>query len=247
MAPNKTRNAGRQLLILKNRMKTIENSSKIPSMRRREAVLLLELGQRDQAVAVAASLAEADDDRGSGLAFLADILASCGRWAAAREKFTAAAEMCAEKGRKEKAFSLAAGPLFLLAEAVKDYETCLLVAPLPLLKSRALRLKGLEPEKTPQPGNSPWRELWALEEVHVSGKVSLLDGILDNWKSGEAEWRWRILFEGAFLEFKSGTVSKQWGVYLRETGKRVLDPRYPGERSALKKMLHGHFVKNCPW
>ncbi len=244
MAPNKTRNAGRQLLILRNRIKDLEDSSKMPSLRRREAGLLLELGQRDEAVAVATSLAETNARDGSALAFLADVLASAGRWASAEKTFTAAAGLCAETGREEKAEALYAGPVFLLAEARGDFETCLQVAPFPLLRNRALRLSGHESGESSQPDSSPWRELFILEKVHKQGNVSLLSGILDHWKAGEAEWRWRILFEGAFLEYSSGEVSRQWGDYLRETGKKVLDPRYPGERKALKRLLRGYFVKN---
>ncbi len=216
----------------------------MPSLRRREAGLLLELGQRDEAVAVATSLTEADTRDGSALAFLADVLASTCRWAAAEEKFTAAARLCAETGREEKAVALYAGPVFLLAEARGDYETCMQVAPFPLLRNRALRLSGHEPGEITEPDSSPWRELFILEKVHNQGDVSLLNGILHSWKAGEAEWRWRILYEGAFLEYSSGEVSRQWGDYLRETGKKVLDPRYPGERKTMKKLVRGYFVKN---
>lgn len=246
MAPNKTRNAGRQLLILRNRMKALEDHAKMPLLRRREAGLLLELGQRDEAVAVATSLAEMDENDGSSLAFLADMLASTCRWGAAEEKFTAAAKICAETGRKEKATALFAGPVFLLAEARGDYKTCWQVAPFPLLRNRALRLAGEKQRSIDEPAESPWRELFLLEKVHAGGDISLLSGILHHWKAGEAEWRWRILFEGAFLEYAAGKVSRQWTTYLRETGNRVLDPRYTRERKAMKKLIRGHFVNINP-
>lgn len=247
MAPNKTRNAGRQLLILRNRLKALENPSKIASLRRREAGLLLELGQREEAVAVATTLAETDNDDGSARAFLADVLASAGKWKAAEASFTLAARICARSGREQKARALLAGPVFLLAEARGDYGTCIKVAPTPLLRNRALRLSGKKPGSSDEvPNESPWRELFILEEVHAGGDSSLLSGILDTWKAGEAEWRWRILFEGALIESASGRLSGQWGSYLRETGKKVLDPRYPGERKVLKRLLRGNFVKNSP-
>lgn len=246
MAPNKKRNAGRQLLILRNRMKAPENTSKIASLRRKEANLLLELGQRDEAIAVATSLTEADSGDGSELAFLADILAGASKWRLAEENFAAARLLCLKSGREEKAFALAAGPLFLLAEARKDYDSCLRIAPSDLLRNRALRLSEQIPVGVIPPEASPWRELYLLEQVHSGGDPSLLSGILDNWKSGEAEWRWRILYEGASLEQRSGLPGKQWSIYLRETGRKVLDPRYPSERKALKRMLQGGFVKNFP-
>jgi hypothetical protein len=87
------------------------------------------------------------------------------------------------------------------------------------------------------PETSPWRELFLLEQVHSGEDAALLAGILDHWKAGEAEWRWRILFEGAMLTLDSGGPMKQWRLYFRITGRKVLDPRYFQERKRLKAFV----------
>jgi tetratricopeptide (TPR) repeat protein len=237
MAPNMKRIPGRQLLIVRNRLKAETDIAKKASLKRLEANLLFELGLRDEAVAVAASLADQDSAGGSAYAFLADILAGMGRWRLAEENFVIAHRMCVESNRSLKAFSLAAGPLFLLAEAREDYERCIDIAPSELLRNRARRLSGAERVDAPKPDCSPWKELFLVEQVHSGGNFSILNDILHDWKAGEAEWRWRILFEGAVLCSEAGSSMKQWKMYLGQTGGRVLDPRYPHERKLLKMLL----------
>ncbi|MCK5035510.1 MAG: hypothetical protein KAS73_06435, partial [Candidatus Sabulitectum sp.] len=80
MAPNTTRNAGRQLLITRNRLKIEKIDSKRKSLRRIEAGLLLELGQKEASLSVATSLVEENPDDNRERAFLADILARCSSW-----------------------------------------------------------------------------------------------------------------------------------------------------------------------
>lgn len=236
MAPNKKRNAGRQLLNLKRRMNALEDQSKMPILRRREASLLMELGRGSDAVAIAASLAGEDTD-GSAMAFMADIYSRLGRWRDAEEWFTKAFSACLDAGREEKALAMASGPMFLLAEARGDHARCLEVAPFDVLRARASRLGGTPLGEYAEPQESPWREIHILEAVHRGADPSLLLGVLDSWSCGEAEWRWRILFEGSVLFFRGQRPGRQWKKYLSETGKTVLDPRYHRERKELKRIL----------
>jgi len=241
MAPNTTRNAGRQLLITRNRLKIEKIHSKRKSLKRIEAGLLLELGQREAAVSVATSLVEENPDGNRERAFLADILARCCAWDAAEEEFAVAHSICLSTGKLDKAFSLAAGPLFLLAEARGDFRRCLEVAPVDVLRNRALRLACDEPENDSIPTLSPWREIAILEKVHGGGNPHVLPGLLADWTYGESEWRWRILFEGAELAVSADMSTKPWRKYMKQTGAKVLDPRYFIERRDLKKLLNRGF------
>ncbi len=242
MAPNTTRNAGRQLLVTRNRLKTEKTSSKRASLKRLEAGLLLELGQKDAAVAVATSLAKDNSENSSERAFLADILARAFFWSDAEREFTEAHRLCISSGNTTKAIALASGPLFLLAEAREDYGRCLEVAPIDVLRQRALRLMGNESQPGSVPPESPWREIAILEKVYSGGNPSVLADLLAHWTCGEAEWRWRILFEGASLAAVVGTSVKPWKKYLKQTGTKVLDPRYFIERRDLKRLLSTSFV-----
>ncbi len=244
MAPNTTRNAGRQLLVTKNRLRTEKNPSKRVALKRLEAYLFLELGQKETAVAVATSLVEGNPEGSGERAFLADILARSFFWADAEEKFTEAHRICLSAGKREKAFSLAAGPLFLLAEARGDYRRCLEIAPMPVLRNRALRFIGEKPETSTVPSVSPWREIAILERSLSGGNPHVLAGLLVDWTCGEAEWRWRILFEGAVIAVEAGMSVKPWKRYMKQTGAKVLDPRYFIERRDLKQLLSRGFGNN---
>jgi len=242
MAPNTTRNAGRQLLVVNSRLKAENDPSKIASLKRQEALLFLELGQRDMAIAVATSRVEACPDGSRERAFLADILARSSQWAAAEQEFVQAHGICLRTGKLEKAASLAAGPLFLLAEARGDFRRCLDIAPIAVLRNRALRLLGEVAERGSIPAESPWKEIALLEEVHRGEDAYRLPDLLDSWTAGEAEWRWRVLYEGAFACVGAGMISKPWRKHLKQTGTKVLDPRYFTERRNLKRLLAGGFV-----
>ena len=245
MAPNKKRNAGRQLLITRNRLKAETNPSKKASLKRLEANLLLDLALPEEAMIVASALAEAHPADAGAAAFLGDILARTGKWSASEEQFTRSYEICLTLNKKKKAFSLASGPMFLLAEARGDYERCIQVAPSQLLRNRALRLSGKRTaDDTAPPESSPWRELHLIERVHNGSAPGILRGVLDDWTAGEAEWRWRILFEGGVISGEVGAGLKQWRRYLKLTVGRVLDPRYFQERKQLKAVLNTGFVKN---
>lgn len=242
MAPNTTRNAGRQLLITRNRLRIEKNTSKIASLKRIEAGLLLELGQGDAAVAVATSLVELNPEGSSEHAFLADVLARTFSWLAAEEEFIVAHGLCIRAGNHNKAFSLASGPLFLLAEARGDYQRCLEIAPMDILRNRALRQAGTEQELVSGEAVSPWREITVLEKVLSGGNPHSLPGLLADWNCGEAEWRWRVLFEGAGAAIEAGMSAKPWRKYMKLTRTRVLDPRYFIERRDLKRLLGRGFV-----
>jgi len=219
-----------------------KSAAKTASLKRLEAVLLLELGQKAAAVAVATSLADENSEGSSERAFLADILARAFMWQEAEREFVNAHRLCLNSGKKGKAFSLAAGPLFLLAEARKDYRRCAEVAPTEILGNRARRLAGDKAQPVSTPEESPWREVALLEKVHQGGNPAVLSELLARWSCGEAEWRWRILYEGAVLAMEAGAGVKPWKGYLKQTGTKVLDPRYFRERGHLKRLLSRGFV-----
>ena len=248
MAPNTTRNAGRQLLITRNRSRTEKNPLKIASLKRLEAELLLELGQKDAAVAVATSLVEMNPQGSRERAFLGDILARSFSWIDAEEEFAEAHRLCLANGKTEKAFSLAAGPLFLLAEARGDHPRCFEIAPIDVLRNRAIRLSEgkllQKPVPHAVPAVSPWREVAVLEKVLNGGSPHVLVDLLAKWTCGEAEWRWRILFEGAASAIGAGLSAKPWKRYMKQTGAKVLDPRYFIERRDLKQLLNRGFVNS---
>ena len=242
MAPNTTRNAGRQLLVTRNRLRIEKKPSNRASLKRMESGLLLELGQRDAAVSVATSLVEDNPEGSRERAFLADVLARSFLWRAAEEEFTEAHRICLSTGKENKAFSLAAGPLFLLAEARGDYLRCLEIAPMDVLRNRALRLTGDMPIPCSLPSVSPWREIAILEKVLSGGDPHVLAGLLADWTCGEAEWRWRIVFEGAASAIEACMSVKPWKKYMKQTRAKVLDPRYFIERRDLKRLLSRGFV-----
>ncbi|MCK5786668.1 MAG: hypothetical protein KAH54_08940 [Candidatus Sabulitectum sp.] len=248
MAPNTTRNAGRQLLVTRNRLRTEKNSLKIASLKHLEANLLLELGQKDAAVAVATSLVERNPEESRERAFLGDMLARSFSWLDAEKEFVEAHRLCLANGKAEKAFSLAAGPLFLLAEARGDHTRCFEIAPMDVLRNRAIRLSGGKLLKKPVPyvvpSVSPWREIAILEKVLNGGNPHVLVDLLAHWNCGEAEWRWRILFEGAASAIGAGLSTKPWKKYMKQTGAKVLDPRYFIERRDLKQLLNRGFVNS---
>lgn len=243
MAPNTTRNAGRQLLVTGNRLKTENDPAKRASLKRQEANLLLVLDQKELAVSAATSLVKMNPEGSSERAFLADILARSFFWRAAEDEFAEAHRLCLKSGKHGKAFSLAAGPLFLLAEARGDYRRCLEIAPMDVLRNRVLRLSG---EKLMLlnllPSVSPWREIAILEKVLGGENPHILPSLLVDWTCGEAEWRWRILFEGAASAIEAGMSAKPWKKYMKQTGTKVLDPRYFIERRDLKQLLSRGFV-----
>ncbi|MCD4706363.1 MAG: hypothetical protein K8S62_01340 [Candidatus Sabulitectum sp.] len=242
MAPNTTRNAGRQLLIIRNRVKAENDPVKRASLKRREANLLLVLDQKELAISAATSLVRMNPEGSSERAFLADILARSFHWRASEKEFTEAHRICLSTGKLDKAFSLAAGPLFLLAEARGDYCRCLEMAPMDLLRNRARRLMGEESAQESLPSVSPWREIAILEKVLRGGDPQALPTLLTDWTCGEAEWRWRILFEGATSAMEAGMSAKPWKKHMKQTGTKVLDPRYFIERRDLKRMLNRDFV-----
>ncbi len=237
MPPNKTTNHGRQLLITKSRLRTEKDSLKIALLKRKEASLLLELGRRPEALLVATALSKSNPSNSSHRAFLADILCRMSKWRLAEEIFTEVYQLCLVNSKKDKAFSIAAGPLFLLAEAREDYERCLEIAPLPILKNRAERLMGNKVVDREAPESEPWNQIAKLEKVHLGGNPHILPTLLKDWKLGEAEWYWRILFEATNLAVINGMSLKPWRKQLKQLHTVVLDPRYFIERRDLKKVL----------
>lgn len=237
MPRNKTTNHGRQLLITKSRLKTEKNPVKIALLKRKEAYLLLQLGHRAEALLVSTALSESNPSNSSHKAFLADILCRTSQWRLAEDTFAEAHRLCLATDKIDKAFSIASGPLFLLAEARGDYKRCVEIAPLPVLLNRAERLMGEKVMNIDIPEIEPWNHVAKLEGVHLGNNPHILPTLLKDWNLGEVEWYWRILFEAANLAVSNEMSLKPWRKQLKQLHTIVLDPRYFIERRDLKKLL----------
>lgn len=229
------RPGGCQLLALKNRLHQETDPDAILKLRQREVKILLELGQMPQAISAARALRP----DGTGLSILADVLCRGSRWKEAESVFEAARRVRMDEGSEARAQALARGPLFLLAEARKDWGRCAELADIPVLCARVARLSGTETEPgEPARGEGfPWDTLAMLEACHGGADPSCLQMALQEWGRGEREWKWRVVFEGATISAASGLNLGPWRRLFRSMDGVVLDPRWPAERKALKAVL----------
>ena len=201
----------------------------------REVRILLELGQTSQALAAARSLRRS----GTGLSVLGDVLCRTGRWKEAESVFEQARRARLEEGMEGRAAALARGPLFLLAEARGDWERCMELADIPVLRARAERLSGAPGDPCPA-GDSegyPWTTIALLEACHLGRDPAVLPETLAGWGRGEKEWKWRVVAEGSELFVRSGLPLDAWIRPFRSISGPVLDPRWLAERKALKTFL----------
>lgn len=207
----------------------------ILKLRQREVKILLELGQMPQAISAARAL----PPDGTGLSILADVLCRGSRWEEAESVFEAARRVRMDEGAEARAQALARGPLFLLAEARKDWGRCTELADLPVLAARVARLSACEtaPGEPSCAGGFPWDTLAMLEACHGGADPSCLPVALQAWGRGEREWKWRVVFEGASLTVSAGLNPGPWRRLFRSMDGVVLDPRWPAERKALKTVL----------
>lgn len=226
------RPSGCQLLALKNRIREETDCAIKIRLRQREVKILLELGQTSQAISAAGELPR----DGTGLSILGDALCRGSRWKEAEAVFEAARKARLEEGYETRALALARGPLFLLAEARRDWQRCSQLADLPVLASRVSRLSGGSPVP-PNTDGFPWETLALLERCHAGSDPRGLLGAVMVWGRGEREWKWRVMYEGVALCSAAGVLTQQWRRHFRSISGMVLDPRWPGERKALKAFL----------
>lgn len=229
------RPGGCQLLALKNRLRQETDPGVAARLRQREVKILLELGQITEAISAAGALPQ----DGTGLSILADCLCHGRRWKEAESVFEEARLSRMREGSETKARALARGPLFLLAEARKDWARCAELADLPVLAARVARLSGSwsgQFVKTRDDG-FPWDTLAFLEACHGGDDPSGLPSALQAWGRGEREWKWRVVFEGATLASAAGLSPGPWKRLFVSIEGAVLDPRWPVERKALKSLL----------
>ena len=230
------RPGGCQLLALKNRLRQETDPDVTMKLRQREVKILLELGQMPQAVSAARAL----PPDGTGLSILADVLCRGSRWKEAESVFEEARRVRISEGSEARAGALARGPLFLLAEARKDWGRCAELADTQVLCARVARLSGGGAKPAAWPGTEagfPWDTLAMLEACHGGADPSCLLPALQEWGRGEREWKWRVLFEGATLSAAAGLNPGPWRRLFRSMDGLVLDPRWPAERKALKTVL----------
>lgn len=229
------RPGGCQLLALKNRLRQETDPLVKAKLRQREVKILLELGQVSAAVSAARAL-PAD---GTGLSILADALCHGNRWTEAESVFEEARLSRIREGSDAKARALARGQLLHMAEARKDWARCSELADLPVLVARVARLSGGKPERLELTGEYgfPWTTLTILEMCHGGADLSALPAALKEWGRGEREWKWRVVFESAFLAAEAGLNLAPWRRPFQSIEGVVLDPRWPSERKALKSLL----------
>lgn len=229
------RPGGCQLLALKNRLHRETDPDVVLKLRQREVKILLELGQLPQAVSAARAL----PPDGTGLSILADVLCHGSRWKEAESVFEGARRARMDEGSEARARALARGPLFLLAEARKDWGRCVELADLPVLCARVARLSGAGtgPDEPTCDEGFPWDTLALLEACHGGGDPARLPEAVQAWGRGEREWKWRVVFEGATLTASAGLPLGPWRRLFRSIDGVVLDPRWPTERKALKTVL----------
>jgi hypothetical protein len=229
------RPGGCQLLALKNRLRQETDPDVKLKLRQREVKILHELGQMPQAISAARAL----PPDGTGLSILADVLCRGSRWKEAESVFEAARRVRMDEGSEARVKALARGPLFLLAEARKDWARCAELADLPVLAARVARLSGGESEPGDPAGQEgfPWDTLAMLEACHGGADPESLPLALQAWGRGEREWKWRVVFEGAILSAAAGLNPGPWRRLFRSMDGVVLDPRWPTERKALKTVL----------
>jgi hypothetical protein len=223
---------GCQLLALKKRLREETDPGAILRLRQREVKILLELGQMPQALA-AARLLPGD---GTGLSILGDVLCRRGHWKEAEATFEAARRARLAEGHGVRASALARGPLFLLAEARKDWSRCMELADIPVLEARTRRLSGEAPAPSDSSG-FPWETIALLERCHLGGDPRQLPEAALKWGKGEREWKWRLVFEGATIHSRRELPLNPWRRIVRAMSGVVLDPRWPGERKALKALM----------
>jgi len=202
---------------------------------RREIRILLELGQTSQALAAARLLPR----NGAGLSVLGDVLCRAGLWKKAESVFDEARRARLAEGMESRAAALARGPLYLLAEARGDWERCLELVDIPVLKARAERVSGAggQDGSAPDSAGFPWTTIALLEACHLGRDPTGLPEALAGWGMGEREWKWRVVAEGTELFLRRGLPPYAWRRPFRSIPGPVLDPRWAAERRSLKAVL----------
>lgn len=229
---------GRQLLSLKNRIASERDEARLKKLRKKEVLLLAELGNFTEALAFGKRLISDYSGWPAGHAFLADISCRAGRWKEAEDLFKKAANLHDELGNVDSAIRLRTGPIFRLTEARSDFCGCLELCGNDseleiVLSARSRRRLG---EKIPLPSAGYDRlagHLLILERAWQGASSNcLLDEALE-WEGAEPEWRWRFLVESIDIWQNQELNIRKWLKPVRKTVCPVLDPRFSKEWSRI--------------
>ena len=227
---------GRRLLYLRSRIRASARSASTKKLRRKLIRVLLELNDTTGAGEEAAVLVENWPEWPAARSIAGDVQCRIRNWVEAERMFREARDLYISLDDIKGAHRLETGPLYRLAEARGDEETCLSLSsgegPLKrVLAARAIRRSGknhvviLDVEE-----DALASRLKTLEDVwrDLVPPEKLLETALE-WGDGEPEWRWRLIVEGFRLwqERKLGT--KAWKEPIRATACPVLDPRWGSE------------------
>lgn len=236
---------GRRLMAVRQRLAVEGSPGEVMDLRAKAMRLLLALGNVAGAVAEARTMVSADPDDPRAATVLGDALCYAGLWGEALEAFSTAAGIRRRAGQESEASRIELGPAYRIAEGLGRYGRCMELTAgggilASVLHARASRLAGVQAVLPPLEREADDRLIGGIHYLESSlrgaSPVVLPDLVMD-WGPSEPEWRWRLLFEGVRL-FESRLLPlSRWKKAWRSSGERLLDPRWAGEASALRKLL----------
>ncbi len=222
-------------------LRTEEDPVKRKKLFRKAIRTLVRLGDLEEARKTASELSSEYPDWQAAWSMAADIACRSGKWEEAERLFEKAAAMHAEAGDREAASRLRTGPLFILAEARKDYARCEELCrnggeTAKVLTARSRRLAGKPPTgEIPHCRERLASKLAVLENAWKGRGLGRLAVMAAEWGSDEPEWRWRFVVEGIHLWKKRGMETRKWRKAIRGTVPPVLDPRFDEEWRILRR------------
>jgi len=227
---------GRRLLYLRSRLKDEQRNGAEKKLRRKLIKVLLQLNSREDAAEEAGILVRKWPEWPAARSIAADIQCRRGNWAEARVLFGEARDLFISIGDLEGAGRLETGPLYRLAEAGEDTESCISLSrgesPLKrVLAARAFRRSGREVPVIEAVNNNTLASGLKVLEDGWAGSIppeDLLRTALD-WGDSEPEWRWRLIVEGIQIWQRLGLSTEHWKGPLKATSCPVLDPRWSKE------------------
>ena len=241
MTKRRSTGSGRQLLDLKARIRAEPDPESRLKLRRKEVLLLAQLGNLPEAMSRAALLLREMPEHPPTRLLIADLHAMDGDWKKSLDAFFEAAELAGKLDQAERAEKILLAPCYRIAEGLELLDICSEVVSRcssklsAVLRWRLARLDG-DPIR---PGPSKMPEglaggVWLLEACWRGRKP--LGGLLEtvrDWPASEPEWRWRMVVEGHAIASRAGLSTRRWVRLAREVGGDIKDPRFARERKAL--------------
>jgi hypothetical protein len=233
--------SGRQLLDLKARIRAESDPESRLRLRRKEALLLAQLGNLPEALSRADQLLREAPEHPPTQLLMADLLAMDGSWKKSLDAFLAAGQMARQLGEAGRAEKINLGPCYRIAEGLELLDICSEVVSgyssrlSAVLRWRLARLGGdpirRGPSKMPE-GHAGG--IWLLEACWRGRRqLAELQEAARDWPAAEPEWRWRMVVEGHAIASRAGLSTRRWVRLAREASGDIKDPRFAAERKAL--------------